>query len=111
LVVQFLKNILTAIFTDYSPDSFGLNGESYLWEDIRSHFIALPDIKTEEAFSNEFCSTFKTLTGVSIKSESLVFVNRYDLGGMSGGMIDPWNWAAVILPGMVARYKKYRDAL
>jgi hypothetical protein len=111
LVVQFLKNILTAIFTDYSPDNFGLNGESYLWEDIRSHFIALPDIKTEEAFSNEFCSTFKTLTGVSIKSKSLVFVNRYDLGGMSGGMIDPWNWAAVILPSMVARYKKYRDAL
>ena len=106
-----MKSKLSAIFTDYSPDSFGLSGECYLWEDIKSHFISLPDINTEEAFSSEFCSAFETLTGVSIKSKSLVFVNRYDFGGISGGMIDPWNWAAVILPGLVARYQKCRDVL
>ncbi len=105
-----MKDILSAIFTGYSPGNFGLGGETFLWEDLRSHFLAIPDIDSEEAFSREFCSTFKTLTGVSIKSKSFVFINRYNLGGMSGGMVDPWNWDTVILPGMVGRYKNYRDA-
>ncbi len=100
-----MKNTISTIFSDYTPKRFGLCGEAFLWEEFRSYFLAKPDIETEDTFITELNSTFKALTGVSIMSKPFVFVERYSRGGMSSGMVDPWNWASVIVPDMLRRFK------
>lgn len=100
-----MKNIISAIFSDYTPKRFGLCGEAWLWEDFRAHFLARPDIASEDYFISELNNTFKALTGVSITSKPFVFVERYSRGGVSSGMVDPWNWASVIVPDIVRRFQ------
>jgi len=97
-------NIVSKIFRDYTPGSFGLSGEAYLWEDFKSYFMEQPAIETEEEFARELSRAFESLTGASIESRSFVFVKRYNRGGVSSGLVDPWNWSAVILPRMMDRY-------
>ena len=104
-----MKNIISAIFSNYTPERFGLCGEAFLWEDFRSHFLARPDIETEENFVTEMKSTFKTLTGVSIMSKPFVFVERFSRGGMSSGMVDPWNWSSVIVPDIILRFNTCKN--
>ena len=105
-----MKNIISAIFSDYTPNCFGLCGEAFLWEDFRSHFLKRPEIESEEKFTIELNSTFEALTGVSIMSKPFVFIERYSHGGMSSGMVDPWNWASVIVPDIVFRFNTCKNS-
>jgi molybdenum cofactor cytidylyltransferase len=105
-----LKNIISAIFTDYSPATFGLCGEAFLWEDYRSHFLSLTGIETVQEFRRELIRAFEALTGSPVTSTQFVFVKKYNRGGVSSGMVDPWNWRRIILPGIADRYIKYKEA-
>ncbi len=100
-----MKSTFSAIFSDYTPNHFGLCGEAFLWEEFRSHFLAKQDIASEATFITEMNRTFEALTGASILSKQFVFVERYNHGGMSSGLVDPWNWAFVIVPDLLRRYK------
>jgi len=39
-----------------------------------------------------------------VTSTRFIFVKKYSRGGMSSGMVDPWNWHHIILPRIVDRY-------
>jgi hypothetical protein len=105
-----LNNIFLSIFSNYSPDAFGLCGEAYLWEDFRTCCMALPPMDNEEEFVSRLQGVFRTLTGVPVESKSFVFLERYNCGGFSSGMVDPWNWLSVIIPEMTTRFRMSRGA-
>lgn len=99
-------NRLSAIFSD-PPGKWGLKGEPLLWEEFRQRFDAQSAPQTEEKFLEELYDAFEELTGRSVSSDTFISVKRYSQGGLGGGLVDPWNWRAVVIPMLARRFREY----
>lgn len=99
---------LTAIFSD-PPGKWGLKGEPQLWEDLKAHFAQATAPSTEEKFREELYAAFEKLTGRTVQHHSFIYVSRYNRGGIGSGLVDPWNWRAVVIPALTQRYREYSD--
>ena len=99
---------LNTVFSD-PPGKWGLMGEPQLWEEFKAHFIQESAPGTEEKFLEELYDTFEKLTGRSVQSDSFIYVNRFNRGGIGSGLVDPWNWRAVVIPALTRRYRETRD--
>jgi hypothetical protein len=79
------------------PDSWGLRGDPYLWEDL---IIAGKDISMPEN-KDDVIATFKKLiekvTEHNYPLENNVYIDKYNHGGMSQGCISKefWNITAL----------------
>ncbi len=99
---------ISAIFTD-PPNVWGLKGEPQLWEEFKTHFTDRNTPPTEEKFLEELYDTFEKLTGRSVESDRFIFVKRYYRGGITSGLVDPWNWRAVVIPALTRRFREHKD--
>lgn len=101
---------LSAIFSD-PPQTLGLKGEPQLWEEFRARFAQEAAPTTEEIFLEELCEAFEELTGRPIQTDSFIFVNRFNRGGIGSGLIDPWTWRSVVFPALARRYREMSDSM
>ena len=105
-----MNDRLSMVFGDI-PNVWGLSGEPQLWEDLKQHFSLVKIPETEQAFFEELCNAFEKLTGWPIETNTFIFINRYHKGGMTGGLIDPWNWRTVVIPTLTRRFLELRRAI
>jgi hypothetical protein len=99
---------LSTVFSD-PPGQWGLNGEPELWEEFKAHFLQENEPGTEEKFLEELYDTFEELTGRPVQTDSFIYVKRFNRGGFGSGLIDPWNWRAVVIPTLARRYREAID--
>lgn len=76
----------------HEPFSWELRGDPYLWKDMRDYFEEREAPWSIEELKQCIGEAFEDLTGASIDSEAPIFCDRYDMGGMSSGHIDPRFW-------------------
>lgn len=91
-----------------TPWGWGLRGDPYLWQELKE---TLQDVDAPYALTavhKLLSSTYEALTGRSILDEEHFYIERYDHGGMSRGMISPQFWREKGLPHLLQRYKKLK---
>lgn len=100
-----MKPSVSKIF-EQRPERWGLRGDPLLWDELQQAFtmISLPCSKT--CFIRHFEKFFYELTNHSLKSESNIWVEKYDTGGMSGGSISAEFWQEDALPLLITRLEK-----
>jgi len=85
-----------SIFSE--PWQWGLRGDLFLWNELREHFATAGIPETQEEFARRITAMIKELTGSDLRSDTPVFVERYDAGGMSSGHISPEWWRTKGIP-------------
>ena len=85
------------------PEKWGLRGDSYLWREMKEYFgdKEIPENKGELQHSLfKYCSD---RCKISINMAETAFVEDYDKGGMSSGMISCKWWREIGLPLLFSR--------
>jgi hypothetical protein len=93
-----------AKYFEPKPPQVGLRGDRYLWEElkIKSSTISIPNTANElEKLLHEL---FKELTGEAPQKGKFIFVERYDTGGMSSGMVCSDFWIDKGFSLIIQRY-------
>lgn len=91
------------------PKQWGLNGDPYLWEELKQSLsdIVLP--YSEFKFENKIVREFHKKVGSSLFSSKPVFVERYSNGGESSGYIDVETWRNKLIPKLINNLKKANE--
>ena len=97
---------MTTISTlfENEPKQWGLRGDPCLWKEMKTKLdpIAMPATPVElERILN---SAFVELTGRSWDDSNPIFIEKYDQGGMSSGMVCPEFWRDKAIPLVVSHY-------
>ena len=69
------------------PSQWGLRGDPHLWEDLKKATETKKVPTTTNELEKILHKLFKELTGKDAKKGENIFVERYNLGGMSSGMV------------------------
>ncbi len=87
------------------PSQWGLRGDPYLWQEMRDVLKnqALPE--DEKELRRLLETTYEEITGASINDSRLIFIERFNHGGMSGGGISPKFWAEQAIPLLLERFR------
>ena len=75
---------------------------------MADYFAKISKPESELIFTILFFKAFKRFTGEALEPGETVFVERYDQGGMSSGMVDTNYWLEVVYPLLLGRYKIIR---
>jgi len=95
------------LFKKGMDNGWGLRGDSELWREM-SEFIpqqTLPESVSDFKLMLE--SAFETLTGYNINHEGIVYVQKYDKGGMSAGQVSTQLWKEKAFPILIERFKEF----
>jgi hypothetical protein len=100
----YSENTLSAILEpDFAPT--GLRGDRHFW--IAFHRLAenlhLPD--TLSGFEQALAGIFETLTGKSADTEGHIFVESYNKGGMSSGLVSTEMWKMQGIPHLIKNFR------
>lgn len=88
------------------PQRWGLRGDPYLWDELERAFVTVTLPCSKNCFINHFEAFFEELTKHSFQwSGEMVEVDRYDHGGMSGGLVRMAFWREEALPLLLNRLK------
>lgn len=97
------NTLQTIIEPDFAPA--GLRGDRYFW--IAFHRLAenfyLPD--TLPDFEQALAGIFETLTGKSADVGGHIFVEAYNKGGMSSGLVSTEMWKMQGIPQLVKNFR------
>lgn len=86
------------------PDQWRVRGDPYLWDEIAQYFVDTPLPKTKQQLAALLESAFQRFTGTPVTAEiEGVFVERYDLGGLSSGLVSPGFWRTTAIPLLKSR--------
>ena len=91
---------MTTIATlfESEPPHWGLRGDPLLWREMKASLesVTMPEALAElEAVLH---ATFIDLTGNRLDSSDAFRIDRYDRGGMSGGLVCPEFWRNEAMP-------------
>ncbi len=89
---------------DPRPGRWGLRGDPYLWDELAQ---ALADVRLprrKRDLWRVLTTAFREATGHSLNACEMVRIDRFDTGGMSGGMISGEFWRETAIPLIVGRY-------
>lgn len=98
-------DIIQLIF-EVKPTQWGLRGDPYLWEELKSYLMRNKAPKIAEEFEVAFRLAFKELTGKDLILNTDIYMGDYNKGGMSSGMVCSDYWIEVGLPLLIDRFKK-----
>lgn len=107
-VARPMEKLIPTLFRE-RPNSWGLRGDPYLWEEMEHYFAGHTIPETADELMATIQAVFEQLTGVPIFSRESFYVERFSHGGMSGGHVDPQFWREVALPLLRARYAEMRQ--
>ena len=99
---------VSAIFEE-KPVQWGLRGDPYLWDEMKKEFSTVSITISLEEFVKEFKDVFERLTGMSLTSDSYIFLSKYAHGGMSNGQICGEFWIDKALPLLIERLKSLKN--
>lgn len=103
-------NKSVALIFEQKPETWGLRGDPYLWEEMKSIFSELPFETSREDFVKAYTIAFERLTGKSLEEDNIIYLSRHAHGGMSSGQISVSYWRETLLPMLLARLEN-RDPL
>jgi hypothetical protein len=104
---DYISSSLTALtvgdlFLD-TPYQYGLRGDVGLWQEFKDHFAKTPLPQNFREVPELITNAGMYLAGVSFYDKATFHVEKYDSGGMSGGVIYSDFWLNEAIPVMVAR--------
>jgi hypothetical protein len=88
------------------PAQWGFRGDPYLWRDLQEYMCSAKQPQNEEAFEKLFKEAFAHLTGKELERNSMIYVEKYNHGGMSGGRIAVEFWVDTGLPLLKKRFRE-----
>lgn len=89
------------------PHGWGLRGDPRLWEEMRVGLSEAEWPGTEEELERILNEAFRELTGSDSETEpDRVYLEKYDKGGMSGGVVSKRFWREVAFPLLLERYRE-----
>ena len=89
------------------PIQFGVRGDVHLWRDMRERLSHVPLPATEEELRTIIEAMFRELTGHPIShGEEYIRLDKYDHGGMSGGLVSPEWWREKLIPLLLQRHRE-----
>ena len=99
---------LATLFADRTGVWWGLRGDPPLWQAIEDRFDSEPLPASPDALRAVIEEAFLALTGSPIDSEEHIYVEAFERGGMSSGLVSPKFWRETALPLLTERW---RDAM
>lgn len=91
-------------YFDTNPSGWGLRGDPFLWEDLKSKFQKMNVPVSALELDRLLHKFFKELTGEPPKRGNNIFVERYSKGGMSSGMVSSDYWLEKGFATIIQRY-------
>lgn len=89
---------------DPAPSTWGLRGDPFLWEEVRSDCVGVPLPSSRMELRAELVLRIEALIGASLGTDAAVFVARHAHGGMSSGKVSTSFWIDTAIPLLLARY-------
>ena len=105
-----IENNLENLF-EVEPSGWGLRGDPYLWQEMKSRILFSKDIYTARDFDNLLNKLFLELTGSMPRNNDFIFVERYNLGGMSSGHVSSEFWLNRAFPMLLERFEELYGSL
>lgn len=102
-----LETSIGMLFTE-RPRPMGLRGDRGLWEEMGRKLAHVPLPQARDELSAILTDAYQTATGQSIDDPNVVVIERFNRGGMSGGMISPRFWLERGIPTVLDRYDALR---
>ena len=99
-----LKSINLSQIFENEPESWGLRGDPFLWEDLKEKLSQYTIEKSNNNIETILKFNFEILTGHNIDHEDQIFLEKYKNNGMSSGHIDVSGWRNNIIPLLVNNY-------
>lgn len=96
---------VSIIFTP-KPEKWGLRGDPFLWDALKTSFSTVPLPCEEERFLDHFEHLFRKLTNHPFEGEDEVFVPKFAEDGMSSGQVSLKFWEDEALPLLLKRLEK-----
>lgn len=88
------------------PDRWGLRGDPHLWAELRSSLRWLDRPRTSRDLSSLVERELRRLAGRDFFHRTApVFIERYERGGMSGGVVAPEVWQRELVPLLLSRFQ------
>lgn len=92
-------------------ESWGLRGDPELYQEMREILLQEPLSASVNQLISLLETTFERLVGAPISSPlPMVYVARYDHGGMSGGQVSIPFWRDRVLPRLQEQYMSLRSS-
>ena len=88
------------------PSQWGLRGDPYLWEEMKTLLANTEMPPTPEELKKLIEQTYEAITSQSINCEKNLYIEKFAHGGMSNGSISPNFWKNNGIPILVARHVK-----
>jgi hypothetical protein len=86
------------------PAQWGLRGDPPLWRDMLEFLFGQPFPKTSDAFQDVLHLAFRELTGMDVDHPGPIYIEKYSIGGMSSGQVDPAFWRERAFPLLTSRF-------
>lgn len=90
------------------PKQWGYRGDVFLWRDLKGFFEDKHATLDEAEFYTQLLLAFEQLTGQPLAPQQIVFIEKYNHGGMSGGGISSEFWLETGIPLLRRRYQILR---
>ena len=95
---------LASLF-ELEPSQWGLRGDPFLWQEMKSRMLFSKNIHTARDFDNLLNKLFLELTSSMPRNNDFIFVKRYNLGGMSSGHVSSEFWIKKVFPMLIERFE------
>jgi hypothetical protein len=96
------KLTIGKLFID-RPHLDGLRGDIGLWEDLKNYLSLQKLPENESLLPNIISDAIINLTGDSVFEQKTFAVDKYNNGGMSGGVISNEFWTRKAIPLIMSR--------
>lgn len=102
-----MENSLSILFNP-KPQTWGLRGDPFLWDELEHYFATVPLPCSKSQFVDLFEDQFQRLTNEQFKGNrnDAIFVEKLSHGGMSNGQISIPFWEQEGLPLLLHRLEK-----
>ena len=106
-VIDDIDNYHLAILLfDLRLSSWGLRGDPYLFEDLKTFFTNNTIPNNCEEFERVLYQECERLIGQRLEPNKIVFIEKYNKGGMSSGHVDISFWIKNIFPKLKEKFKE-----
>jgi molybdenum cofactor cytidylyltransferase len=86
------------------PMLWGLRGDPYLWDALKSKAVQQTNFASDKAFAKFLESTFELLVGQKLDEGKIYYVKEFDHGGMSRGGISCDFWLKTGFPTLIKNF-------
>ena len=88
------------------PQQWGLRGDPHVWRAMREELASLPRPTTHNNGVELLHHAFRAVVGAGLHDRDtpdMVYVKRFDTGGMSGGWVHVPTWRDRLMPLLESR--------